>query len=134
MDVKTVKEKLQQVADYTVLPEYAEALETAVRMIDRVEELEAELKDERYRHDRYADYSVERDGMIDRLLEDLLKSIDRCKFCEQMEKPLLCVGSDYFCDECNQHTCVCRDCLNGSKWAWRGMPNRIESDTVKVEG
>lgn len=121
MTYKEAREYLRPVADNTPLIGYNAALNTAIEALEKVEALEAELKDERYRHDRYADYSVERDGMIDRLLEDLLSSSDRCKTCEQAEKPLLCEGSDYLCNECNQHTCVCRDCLDGSKWGWRGM-------------
>ena len=103
MTYKEAKEYLLPIAANCVLPQYALALEKAVEALEKVEALD------------------EQDGMIDRLLEDLLSSTDRCKFCEQSTRPLLCEGSDYFCDECNQHTCVCRDCVDGSKWGWRGM-------------
>ena len=83
---------LRPMADNYVLPGVADALETAIRAIEDVE----------------------------RLKEDLRSATDRCKFCVQMTKPLLCLGSDYLCHECNQHDCVCQDCKDGSKWEWRG--------------
>jgi len=93
MTYKEAKAYLQPVADSTPLAGYGAALAAAIRALDDV----------------------------DKLKEDLRASNDRCKFCENMKKPLLCEGSDYFCHECFQHTCICRDCQNGSKWDWRGM-------------
>lgn len=125
MDVKTVKEKLQQVADYTVLPEYARALEMAVQLIDRVEELEAELRDERDRHDKYVDYAVERDGMIDQLKKEaermntvlrLCFREDPCLYCRWGKEPLPCQGADYICNECTHEGCVCHACRDFDKW------------------
>lgn len=43
---------------------YVEAMQEAA---DELEKLQAELEDERYRHDRYVDYAVERDRMMDRM-------------------------------------------------------------------
>lgn len=80
MTNKEAKDLLQAYADYTTVPELGRALETAVRLIDRVEELEKELRDERDRFDRYADYSVERDRMIEQLKEETV-SVVRCKEC-----------------------------------------------------
>lgn len=111
---------LRPVADSTPLAGYGAALTKAIEALEKVERMEAELRDERDRFDKYADYSVERDKMIERLKEDLRSATDRCKFCVQMTKPLLCLGSDYLCHECNQHDCVCQDCKDGSKWEWRG--------------
>ena len=120
MNYKEAKAYLQPIADNATLTGYREALCKAIEALEKVERMEAELRDERDRFDKYADYSVERDKMIERLKEDLRSATDRCKFCVQMTKPLLCLGSDYLCHECNQHDCVCQDCKDGSKWEWRG--------------
>lgn len=92
MTYKEAAEYLQPIMDNCELSQYAKALEKAIEALTD----------------------------IDRLLVDLHNSTDRCKFCENMKKPLTCLGSDYFCNECFQHTCVCRDCQNGSKWTWDG--------------
>lgn len=93
MTNKEAKTYLQPVADNTPLVGYGAALTVAVRALEDV----------------------------DQLKEDLRSSKDRCKFCEHAAKPRLCEGSDYFCRECFQKDCICRNCQNGSKWEWRGM-------------
>lgn len=60
---------LQPIADSTPLAGYQKALSVAIDAMREVENLREELKDERYRHDRYVDYAVERDKLIDELRE-----------------------------------------------------------------
>lgn len=62
---------LQPIADSTPLTGYQKALSVAIDAMREVEVLREELKEERYRHDRYVDYSVERDRMIDKLKEEV---------------------------------------------------------------
>lgn len=98
---------------------------------DAIESLKAELEDERYRHDRYVDYAVKRDGMFDRLMEDLKevgRSGEMCEVCRHGKEPLICESADYMCDTCPHEACVCHSCRDYDKWLWRGMPE------VKREG
>ena len=92
MEIRDAINYLRPVADSTPLAGYGAALTKAIEAMEDVELLK----------------------------EDLRSATDRCKFCVQMTKPLLCLGSDYLCHECNQHDCVCQDCKDGSKWEWRG--------------
>lgn len=88
---------------------------------DAIEQLSAELEAEHDRFLRYADYSVERDKMIEQLKKDLLKAVDYigCEFC--IRNIGLDTYEDYLCDECHKPGCICRDCVKGSKWEWRGI-------------
>ena len=69
---------LQPIADSaTAMPNYSKALMIAIGAMERVpvlderlKHLEAELRDERDRHDKYVDYAVERDRMIDQLKKE----------------------------------------------------------------
>ena len=69
MTYKEAIQYLQPVADSTPLVGYGGALRAALQAMQEVESLRAELEDERYRHDRYVDYAVERDRMMDRMKE-----------------------------------------------------------------
>lgn len=62
---------LRPIADSTPLAGYGQALEAALKALEMVEELRRELRDERYRHDRYLDYSRGQDQVIDRLKQEL---------------------------------------------------------------
>ena len=93
MTYKQAREYLQPVADNHPVTGYAVALTTAIRALEEV----------------------------DQLKEHLRSSTDRCKFCANAKKPRLCEDSDYFCNECFQNDCICRDCDHGSKWEWRGV-------------
>lgn len=134
MNCKEARELLQQVADYTNVPEVARAAEMGVQALEKVERLEAEPTDERYRHDRYADYSVERDRMIDQLKEDLRNSgrNDPCDYCKHNYEPVPCaedrVEDIVPCWGCERAECICHACRDWNKWEWRGMPE------VKHEG
>lgn len=103
---------------------------------DTIERLTRELAEEHDRFLRYADYSVERDKMIEQLKKDLLEADSNggCEFCSHIREPIPCEGADYLCNDCPHHGCYCRDCVWGSKWEWRGIveDNRVEIDTVKV--
>lgn len=65
---------LRPLADNTPLAGYGQALSTAIKAMETVEELKRELEDERYRHDRYVDYSRGQDQVIDDLRAQLKKS------------------------------------------------------------
>lgn len=100
---------------------------------DAIEQLRGELEEERYRHDRYVDYAVERDGMFDRLIDDLKRVAKEggtpCGLCRWAYAPLPCRdGPDYPCEKCIHGGCVCHSCRDYDKWLWRGMPE------VKHEG
>lgn len=130
MNYKEAREYLQPVADTCVLPQYAEALEMALEALQEVEslraqleQLRAELADERYRHDRYVDYAVERDRMMDQMKEDLRQSgrSDPCDYCKHKGEQLNCEGADFLCDLCLHGECRCHDCRDFSNWEWRGI-------------
>ena len=84
MKNKEAIEYLRPVADSTPLAGYGAALSAAIRALEEVETLRAELAGERERFDRYADYSVERDKMIEQLKEDLRGSAERCSTCSHL--------------------------------------------------
>ena len=90
--------------------------ESKRRMLDEaaaaIEDLERELAEERYRHDRYVDYAVERDKMIDRLKEDLRQSgkNDPCDYCKHNGEQPNCKNADYICDQCPHGECRCHGC------------------------
>lgn len=130
MDYKELVAKLRA----TVSVSKRQMLDAAA---DAIELLSRELADERHRFEKYADYSIQRDKMIEQLKKDLLSADFNggCEFCKRALEPIPCEGADYFCDDCPHHGCGCKDCVKGSKWEWRGIvedPNRVESDTVKV--
>ncbi len=66
---------LQPIADNAQLCNYQEALRIAMDSMQEVERLRKELEEERYRHDRYVDYSVDRDRMIDQMKAEM----DKCE-------------------------------------------------------
>jgi hypothetical protein len=119
MDIRDAINYLRPIADSAQLAGYAAALDTAIRSMEEVDSLRAELRDERDRFDKLSDFELGRQELLERAMDDLRSASNRCKFCIQMTKPLLCLGSDYLCHECNQHSCVCMDCDHGSKWEWR---------------
>lgn len=67
MTIKEAIDYLQPIADNAQLAGYREALDVAIDAMREVEHLREELEDERYRHDRYVDYAVDRDRMIDKM-------------------------------------------------------------------
>lgn len=67
MTIKEAIDYLQPIADNSDVPKHVEALRVALDAMREVEVLREELKEERYRHDRYVDYSVDRDRLIDEL-------------------------------------------------------------------
>lgn len=64
------------------------ALETALKALETVDTLQQELKDERYRHDRYVDYSRGQDQVIDSLRKDLETEKHYREFYEKMVQDL----------------------------------------------
>lgn len=67
MTIKEAIDYLQPIADNAQLAGYHAALRVALDAMREVEKLRKELEDERYRHDRLVDYSVDRDRMIDEM-------------------------------------------------------------------
>lgn len=47
---------------------------------------------------------------------DYFRSLHDCATCKHAPK---CTDPDCFFAECTVAGCVCRDCMNGSKWEWR---------------
>lgn len=47
---------------------------------------------------------------------DYIRALHDCATCKHAPK---CKDPDCFFAECTVAGCVCRDCLNGSKWEWR---------------
>lgn len=132
MDYKKAIETLRPMADNYALPGVADALETAIRALEEVETLRAELAGERERFDRYADYSVERDKMIEQLKEELRGDAERCRTCGHLSEARMCDTSDYLCCECGQNACACRTCTKGSEWKWRGAVAEITTTTFST--
>ena len=57
------------------------------------------------------------------LLISCLKLIDTdCVYCKHNRKPAPCgdTESNLECDTCILY-CVCKDCIDNSKWEWKGM-------------
>lgn len=71
MTNKEAIDYLRPVADSTPLVGYGAALNLAIKALETVENLKQELLDERYRHDRYVDYSRGQDQVIDALKQEL---------------------------------------------------------------
>ena len=88
------------------------------------EQLQAQLREERYRHDRYVDFEMaqakelaalrrERDAMLARLLY----LGEGCELCQHNGK-VVC-NDDVDCTACRQD-CICRDCGGNSNFVWKG--------------
>lgn len=131
---------LQPIADSaTAMPNYSKALMIAIGAMERVpvlerllqtqreqiHKLEAALRDERDRHDKYVDYAMERDRMIDQMKKEaermntvlrLCFREDPCLYCRWGKEPVPCQGADYICDECTHEGCVCHACRDFDKW------------------
>ena len=67
MTIKEAIDYLQPIADNAQLAGYHAALSMALDAMREVEKLREELKDERYRHDRQADFTVGQSKVIDDL-------------------------------------------------------------------
>lgn len=91
MEIKGAIEQLRQVRDNTSIPNYAKALDIAIRCMDEREAMLADLK-------KHA----------------------CCETCKHNTAPLPCEGADYLCSECPDQACVCHNCEKGSLWEWRG--------------
>lgn len=79
---------LRPIADNASNVGYAVALDTALKALETVDMLQQELKDERYRHERYVDYSLERDQVIDNLRKDLANEKAYREFYEKMAQEM----------------------------------------------
>ena len=97
----------------------------------RIAELEAELVEERHRHDRYVDFEVaqaqelarvkaERDAAVADLAEICGKDAECCDLCAYGAAASVCMEVDFNCRECPT-PCVCKNCWNDSEWRWRGV-------------
>ncbi len=104
-----------------------------------IEQLSKAVAEEHERFVRYADYSVQRDRMIEQLKKDLLQADETggCIFCLHALEPMPCEAepeADYICNECPHNQCLCGSCRGSKNWEWRGIveDNRVESDTDKL--
>lgn len=57
-----------------------------------------------------AQVTAERDAAVHDLEE-----INDCSYCENN-----CVSEDNFCEFCGVENCLCRGCIGGGNWTWRG--------------
>ena len=59
---------------------------------------------------------------IEALITDLVRSESRvlCDFCTRSHTPAPCELADFDCSGCT-HDCPCKDCVDGSKFEWRGV-------------
>lgn len=104
---------------------------------DTIEQLHRLLEEEHQRFLRYADYSVERDRMIDQLKKDLMEADETggCLFCRYAHEPMPCeieLTEYYDCNQCPHEECMCRSCRGDSRnWEWRGIvEGSDEADAV----
>ena len=57
-------------------------------------------------------------------LADLSKA-HTCETCKHEPiDPYECFETGYACNSCNEPSCVCRDCDEGSRWEWRHARDR----------
>lgn len=98
-EIKAAINYLRPIADNASLPNYAHALDIAIRCMEEREAAKI---------------------VAEAMLADL-KEFASCKTCTHNTDPVPCENADYICYECTHHGCVCRDCEAGSKWEWRGV-------------
>lgn len=61
-------------------------------------------------------------------IEDLKYYSECCQCAHEMpDGHPDCEACDYACWECLNHSCLCHDCRDGSKWVWRGPRGGGES-------
>jgi hypothetical protein len=124
MEIKEILGKLRFMADtYALIPSVCiEAKHTIESQMQRIAELETELKAEMYRHDRYVDFELaeaeelrqvkaERDAAIGYL--ERIKSCGACKH------------SDSFSLQIPK---ACRQCNHGSNWEWCGVKPEVDHE------
>lgn len=95
---------------------------------DLIEQLQQELIDERYRHDRLQDFCVAQGEELSACKSDMTAYVqrkirDECDLCKRAAPREFCREVDYGCAICN-HTagCVCARCRAGDQFEWRGVP------------
>lgn len=95
---------------------------------DLITELQQELIDERYRHDRLQDFCVAQGEGLSACISDMTAYVqrkirDECDLCKRAAPREFCREVDYDCAICN-HTagCVCARCRAGDQFEWRGVP------------
>lgn len=123
MNNKEAKEYLQPIADNAQLTGYSAALRKAIWALEEVDRLEAELK-KRDARDKLRGIFAKKQGQIIRqLMRDLKDSWgkDLCDFCAHGTAPLPCAEENFFCDDCTNEACACRECRDFDKWKWRGV-------------
>lgn len=104
MNVKQAIDYLQPIADNAQIAGYQTALNVALDAMREVEKLRKELEDERYRHDRQADFTIGQGKKIDQLKELLRERENPVPLTEDelrqmMGEPVWCVsesGASWF--------------------------------------
>lgn len=106
----------------------AREVDAVIAAADLIEQLQQELIDERYRHDRYADFCVAQGEELSACKSDMTayaqrKIKDECDLCKHSAPREFCREADYRCALCN-HTkaCVCALCQKADQFEWRGAP------------
>lgn len=80
----------------------------------RLKELSSELKDERYRHDRYVDFELDEAAELANVKAErdaAIRDLKECATCT-------------LCKFYDPETCVCvsgKLCVTGELWEWRGV-------------
>ena len=64
-------------------------------------------------------------------MEDLRQADDVCCYCAHREPPAPCFedGEIYECEKCPRE-CYCKDCIDNSKWEWRGVQQKEEKKVL----
>lgn len=85
-----------------------------LKAAEALERLDAELKNERYRHDRLQDFEVAEAEELAKIKEErdsLLATLKHYAACES------CVHWDYEHEICTNS----KNCVAGEEWTWRGV-------------
>ncbi|MGN0663949.1 MAG: hypothetical protein ACI4L5_02630 [Negativibacillus sp.] len=112
-----------------LLNEAADALEALQQELNEEQQpdmevsLSEQLRQMRIERDMLArtlkEVEAERDAVeID--MKKLVESGYYCKFCAESTNQSLCEANQFFCYKCCAINCVCKGCLGGSEFRWRG--------------
>ena len=122
--IEALQSYSEDVLAYKLDGGFANAVTEAVSLLisqgEQIADLQNELRDERYRHDRVQDFEVaeaealrqvkaERDVAIGYL--ERIKYCGACKHCGSFALPT---------------PEMCKQCRNGSNWEWRGVKTEVD--------
>lgn len=100
-----------------------------VNAADLIESLSAELEQVKQERDGLNILLGQAQSMLDTrtrerdaAVEDLKRAeYWTCEHCKFNLIPAPCGESNMDCDSCKFENCICRDCIENSRWQWRGV-------------